>query len=56
MFDGAVKDIIFIPWLQSFNFVSGVFNFADMWLFVGSIIAVAYIILLGVRHYKHNKM
>ncbi|MGL5205124.1 MAG: signal peptidase II [Metamycoplasmataceae bacterium] len=55
MFDGAVKDIIFIPWLKDFNFVSGVFNFADTWLFCGSSIAIIYIIILGVRHYKHNK-
>ncbi|MGL5617635.1 MAG: signal peptidase II [Metamycoplasmataceae bacterium] len=55
IFDGAVKDIIFIPWLKDLNFVSGVFNFADTWLFCGSIIAITYIIILGVRHYKHNK-
>ncbi|MGL6125454.1 MAG: signal peptidase II [Metamycoplasmataceae bacterium] len=55
MFDGAVKDILFIPWLQSVNFFNGVFNFADIWLFVGSVIAISYIILLSIRHYKHNK-
>lgn len=55
LFNGAVKDIIFIPWLQGINFLNGVFNFADIWLFTGSIIAISYIILLGVRHYKHNK-
>ena len=55
MFDGAVKDIIFIPWLQGVNFLNGVFNLADAWLFAGSIIAISYIIVLAVRHYKHNK-
>ncbi|MGL5590478.1 MAG: signal peptidase II [Metamycoplasmataceae bacterium] len=55
MFDGAVKDILFIPWFRDLNFVSGVFNFADTWLFCGSITAITYIIILGVRHYKHNK-
>ena len=56
MFDGAVKDIIFIPWLQEYNFLSGTFNFADIWLFTGSITAIIYIIILGVRHYRHNKL
>ncbi|MGL5733058.1 MAG: signal peptidase II [Metamycoplasmataceae bacterium] len=55
MFDGAVKDILFIPWFEDLNFIDGVFNFADTWLFCGSIIAISYIIILAVRHYKHNK-
>ncbi|MGL5205678.1 MAG: signal peptidase II [Metamycoplasmataceae bacterium] len=55
MFDGAVKDIIFIPLFKDLNFVSGVFNFADTWLFCGSVTAITYIIILGVKHYKHNK-
>ncbi len=55
MFDGAVKDIIYFPWLQGINFLNGTFNFADVWLFAGSIIAISYIIVLAVKHYKHNK-
>jgi lipoprotein signal peptidase len=41
--------------LQGVNFLNGVFNLADAWLFAGSIIAISYIIVLAVRHYKHNK-
>ncbi len=55
MFEGAVKDIIYIPWMPP-GFLSGTFNFADIWLFSGSVVAIIYIIILGLRHYQHNKL
>ncbi len=56
MFKGSVRDILYIPWLQSYHFFKGVFNFADIWLLTGSIIAIVYLILLSYRHYKYNKI
>lgn len=55
MFNGFVKDILQITAFQGISFLGGVFNFADVWLFVGSTLAIIYLILLGYRHYKHNK-
>lgn len=56
MFNGYVKDIIYITAFKSKGpFLSGVFNFADVWLLTGSVIAIIYLILLGYKHYKHNK-
>lgn len=55
MFNGFVKDILQITAFQGIPFLGGVFNFADVWLFVGSTLAIIYLILLGYRHYKHNK-
>ncbi|MDK2819733.1 MAG: signal peptidase II [Mycoplasmataceae bacterium] len=55
MFDGAVKDIIFIPFLRDFNFLNGTFNFADVWLFAGSTISIIYIIIILYKNYQHNK-
>lgn len=59
MFNGTVKDILFIPFLRNFNFADnffhGVFNFADVWLFVGSTISIIYIIIIIYRNYQHNK-
>lgn len=56
-FKGHVKDILFVPWLEKLKGQDiGTFNFADVFLVVGSIAAVIYFIIsLIVEIVQENK-
>ncbi|MGL4343356.1 MAG: signal peptidase II [Metamycoplasmataceae bacterium] len=55
VYGGMVRDILYIPWLRTFNFLSGTFNFADVFIMCGTIFGILFIIKLLVDEMKMKR-